>query len=40
MNNEICTDIYNANERITESIVRDKFKPYTNQGFIIEEQQS
>jgi len=29
-----------VNEKITESIVRDKFNPYINQGFIIEEQQS
>jgi hypothetical protein len=29
-----------VNERITEAIVRDKFKPFVNQGFIIEEQQS
>ena len=28
------------NEKITESIVRDKFTPFVNQGFIIEEQQS
>jgi type I restriction-modification system DNA methylase subunit len=29
-----------VNERITEAIVRNKFKPFVNQGFIIEEQQS
>jgi len=29
-----------VNEKITESIVREKFTPFTKQGFIIEEQQS
>ena len=28
------------NERVTESIVREKFNPFIRQGFIIEEQQS
>ncbi len=28
------------NERITETIVRERFQPFVSQGFIIEEQQS
>ena len=32
--------LYYMNERVTESIVREKFNPFIRQGFIIEEQQS